>query len=606
MSLAGKSKERLEQLTTQLLWRLQQSSPYHGSSACTDVASPEAIAAMLQDSQGALYEIGIADDGTFVGLDEQELKESLECLQEMASRLGCGVEVLRKVEARRENDDQAYWVAEAFVKPQLAGKERNHGLQNTVGGAPDVPSLELLRVSLIGATGSGKSTLLGSLVTGSLDNGRGKSRLSLFRHRHELVSGVTSSLSHEIIGYRSNKLAMAQAKPQVVHDNSSDHSSWGDICATASASRGRVVIGSDSAGVPRYRRTVLRSLIGWAPHYAIFFVSAEAGDQAGSSSADLNLAYLRLLLKLEIPFLVLVTKLDIATKQSLRVALGRVLSLLKENGRRPVLFPSSQPSHADDIDGWSQLEQTKAEEVSGQLQDHLVAPILFTSSVRGDGIGYLHALLANIPIPSPVIQRQMILFQIDEVFEFNGAASAGAVSAQTVVVSGYMRYGRVSVGGEVLVGPFDGDSGKREWLRFKLTSARRLRSPVHSLFEADVGSLGLVCIGDAEPKLRKGMILTGCDIEPPKAVEVFSARLAVDLAVYPLAPGAHVMVYNASIRAPAEVLAVTEQEKGFFSATFRLTVRKEWMEDGSKVLIVPGGGKTHSLTGLEGFAGVIS
>lgn len=36
---------------------------------------------------------------------------------------------------------------------------------------------------------------------GELDNGRGSARLNMFRHLHEVKSGRTSSLSHEILGF---------------------------------------------------------------------------------------------------------------------------------------------------------------------------------------------------------------------------------------------------------------------------------------------------------------------------------------------------------------------------------------------------------------------
>lgn len=47
----------------------------------------------------------------------------------------------------------------------------------------------------------GKSTLLGVLSQGDLDNGRGKARLNMFRHLHEIQTGRTSSISHEVLGF---------------------------------------------------------------------------------------------------------------------------------------------------------------------------------------------------------------------------------------------------------------------------------------------------------------------------------------------------------------------------------------------------------------------
>lgn len=60
-----------------------------------------------------------------------------------------------------------------------------------------------LRVAVLGNVGSGKSTLLGVLTQGELDNGRGRARLNLFRHLHEIQTGHTSSISFEILGFNS-------------------------------------------------------------------------------------------------------------------------------------------------------------------------------------------------------------------------------------------------------------------------------------------------------------------------------------------------------------------------------------------------------------------
>lgn len=56
---------------------------------------------------------------------------------------------------------------------------------------------------MLGNVDSGKSTLLGVLTQGELDNGRGRARLNLFRHLHEIQTGRTSSISFEILGFNS-------------------------------------------------------------------------------------------------------------------------------------------------------------------------------------------------------------------------------------------------------------------------------------------------------------------------------------------------------------------------------------------------------------------
>ena len=41
-------------------------------------------------------------------------------------------------------------------------------------------------------------------ISGELDNGRGRARLNLFRHLHEVQTGRTSSISLDFLGFDSN------------------------------------------------------------------------------------------------------------------------------------------------------------------------------------------------------------------------------------------------------------------------------------------------------------------------------------------------------------------------------------------------------------------
>ena len=60
--------------------------------------------------------------------------------------------------------------------------------------------------AVAGSVDSGKSTLVAILTHGAggaalLDNGRGSARMAVFRHKHEIESGRTSSISQQILGY---------------------------------------------------------------------------------------------------------------------------------------------------------------------------------------------------------------------------------------------------------------------------------------------------------------------------------------------------------------------------------------------------------------------
>lgn len=254
-------QQRLQQLTTQLLWRLQQSSPFHSSSNAKLVLPvlPEATPRLgvpdrpskllpgLEESQGALYEIGVADDGTLVGLADEELEESLTNLRAMAASLGCVVDIHRRVIVGdcewQETTDEGHppttkssklWVAEVLVRPDNKTVEVVPNLvselsltpedRDTVSTTDEDLDREQIRIAILGASTAGKSSLLGTLTTSALDNGRGKSRLSLLKHRHEIASGVTSSVAQELLGYQTGPYCANI----VVNYATGDVSSWSD------------------------------------------------------------------------------------------------------------------------------------------------------------------------------------------------------------------------------------------------------------------------------------------------------------------------------------------------------------------------------------------
>lgn len=632
-------QHRLEQLTTQLLWRLQQSSPHHTSSATNTIlpslpeALPELLAPQqpakllhgLEESQGALYEIGVTDDGTLVGLAEDEMSESLNNLRAMAACLGCTVEVLRKEtvgecewledsvvskKERRAHKSGRLVVAEALVKPFLhvsnqSGIEKDHLtiLPGAVDAAP--PTTEQLRITLTGPTGCGKSTLLGSLVTSTLDNGRGKSRLSMLKHRHEITSGITSSVTQELLGYQDS----GDGNLEVINYATENVASWIDIHVAASGDR--MVFVSDSAGHPRYRRTTLRGLVGWAPHWTLLCIPADDTENGGSRTdaaagtsvhdMDLSGAQLDLCLRLGLPLVVVITKLDVASLSGLRETLTKVLDALKSAGKKPAILPNKPGAIADEKELHSVGKDiiTAAFNAAVPLLNdpRQTVPIVLTSAFNGTGLANLHALLHELPLPDTprkeAISSSNMVFDVEDVYS-KPAEVAG------IIVSGHLRAGEISVGDEAVIGPFSAldshedseDSDERpfrrngnqahlptsrsfpgalkgsllaphffqlpnqEWRRVKVLSARNLRLPVHSLQCDQVGTLAIAAVdvdGKSLPlgRIRKGMVLTKIQT---LSTRTFTARFKRE-DLEGLAVGNHVVVYFSSVRASAKVVS---------------------------------------------------
>lgn len=607
----------------------------------------------LEESKGALYEIGIADDGTLVGLAEDEMQESLQNLRVMAASLGCSVRVLRMVPVGEcewyENIEKKgkcervlcaskLWVAEAFVKPMThladpaVQDDGQEGIPSRLcpslkddGAHPQQkrsaqPSVEQLRISLTGSTMSGKSTLLGTLTTSTLDDGRGKSRLNMLRHRHEIASGMTSSVTQELFGYRdSTDTEPSAGQTHIVNYACTDVSSWNDIHASTNLSR--LVFLSDSAGHPRYRRTTVRGLIGWAPHWTFLCIAADnAEDTSGRSGStpssqeilgtsavdiDLSRAHLELCLKLNLPLVVVITKLDLASKAGLRLVLSGILSSLKSAGRRPVIMSDGRGLASEaDLQFISPKDAADARRVVSMLEtDHLgVVPIVLTSSVNGTGVGKLHALLRELAVPlsdaSPDVASKdrppPTVFHIEDVYSRRSRGDDD--DYQGSIVTGHLRYGQICVGDELVVGPFpvhnagdDSDASpsrrtssslptsrsfpgalrkantlphlavrsEQEWRHVKVLSIRNLRLPVHRLSAGQVGSIGVAATDTsvlpfAEARMKKGMVLAG---GRPSSRRTFLASFGGPDA-RSLTVGSAVVAYSASVRASAKVVMV--------------------------------------------------
>ncbi|RBR26653.1 uncharacterized protein FIESC28_00561 [Fusarium coffeatum] len=754
-------QQRLEHLTTQLLWRLQQSSPYHSSSSKklvlpklpddnVDLTAPVKLRKLvpgLEESRGALYEIGVADDGTLVGLTKDELEESITTLRVMAASLGCTVDVRRRVvvghcewaeateftSSTEVSPDETIrsaklWVAEAFVMPYLGlidGMNGEHDIDTNKQSAAEkvsVPSrgsstTPQLRVTFTGPTTSGKTSLLGTLSTGVLDNGRGNSRLNLLKHRHEMVTGITSSIAQELIGYKDQS---------ILNCSRGNIESWIDIHNCSEG--GRLVFVSDSAGHPRYRRTVLRGLMNWAPHWIILCLAADDTEIAtktngvsnglgvSAGGVDLVKAHLTLSLKLGIPLAVVVTKMDLASKTSAHKITNKVLSAVKDAGRVPKVLRPDQKAWGDlsrvpDDDSAKVRDLLKGISESGNLTE--VVPIAFTSAVKGSGIGLLHALLENLPLPPTPTARDYVgmalnpeqpkcLFHIDDTFSLPASygslnSASGKQADPGIVVSGHLRFGQFSIGDNIVIGPFPPDDdeprestpeGRQspssyglsishpssaelariamknaisastisgEWHDAQIVSIRNLRLPVSTLEAGQAGSIGLSVrplsnrpqngntdhAGITEiPRIRRGMILaipskhmadSGLKLQ---AASGFTAVFE-DPDIQTLAVGSFVNIYIASIRTVARIRRISRQDsewgvsnegteteeifdlndesytnnvrdesdrpRGGIEMGLELLHHREWIELGSRVILLEGGSQDKS--GLEGFVG---
>lgn len=433
--------------------------------------------------------------------------------------------------------------------------------------------------------------------------------------------------------------------------------------------------------------------------------------------------------------MVVITKLDLASKSSLRQTVSKILSAVKTTGRVPFLLP---PDHSKsvleaDLSTISENDNktlhgllTKIEE-AGNLTS--VVPIVLTSAAKGMGIRLMHALLQSLPISpiptpydltGPVLnpEQPACLFHIEDVFGLPASHKAMVSHRDKQVdsgsvVAGHLRFGKLSVGDIVVIGPFPADGDERgspqnksstraspssfgasmsrlsaseparftsrnnvsasvtkgEWHMAHIMSIRNFRLPVRTLEADQVGTIGIVfdipmeeeSSGPFErpppttPRIRKGMVLAIPNQHMVKTGHTLQAASGLtasfeDSDINSVTPGSLVVLYIASIRASAKVIrlaphaASTEASSndndevdvfgldeslekehreaesfvfgtdGITDVTFELLTNREWIELGSQVLVMPGGGYglyngsergEKGVAGLDGFVGKV-
>ncbi|KAL4238582.1 GTP binding protein [Mactra antiquata] len=425
LKLVNPTPFRIEHLVTQMKWR-------------------------LEEGQGeAIYEIGVEDNGLLVGLTEYELNASVHTLKSMAQRLGATLTVLR--DRRVEGEDR---------------EEERRALEILVRKVPDDQQFIDLRLTVLGNVDSGKSTLLGVLTHGELDNGRGRSRLNLFRHLHEIQTGRTSCISHEIVGFNNNG--------EVV--NYSESRSVEEICENST----KLITLIDLAGHHKYLKTTIFGLTCYSPDFSMLVVSANTG-MAGTTKEHLGFA-----LALNVPIFVVVTKIDMCRKFMIEKTVTQLEKILKGPGCKKI--PVRIDSEDDAITAAQNFESNR------------IVPIFRASSVTGANLDLLFKFLNVIPPLNKdrdKLAQRPTEYQIDEVFTVPGVGN---------VVGGRLHSGSVRESDQLMLGPFDDG----QFQNVTVKTVHRHRLPCRLI---QAGQASTVAFENVErANIRKGMVLVSTEL----------------------------------------------------------------------------------------------
>lgn len=484
-----------------------------------------------------------------------------------------------------------------------------------------------IRVGVVGNVDAGKSTLIGVLTTGELDNGRGFAREKVFRHQHEASCGRTSSISYHIMGFDQENNAVHQ--PVAASAAASvKNKSWRNVVESSRS----IVTFIDLAGHEKYLKTTIGGLSGCHPDYVMVLVAANNGV------SRMTREHLGVAMALQIPLLVVVTKIDICPPNVLKHTLSTLFRLLKsqQGGKMPVLMRaesdislclgggnlSSNPGKAkskksavntcgevpgsngaaEDPESSNSNKNNSSGSGSGSDNAHdkdtessigvgpmpaRICPVFLVSSVKGTRIPLLQTFLSHMRAERTWVgeSTEPAQLQIDESFVVAGVG---------IVVSGTVSAGVVRTGMHMQVGPFaDG-----AFVPVLVRSIQSRRAPL------DAAGPGVSCAVSLrsmhrkrplkKPFLRRGLVLIERSSTPPHACRVFEAEIVVLHHPTTIKKNYQAVVHCGSIRQAAQIEEMDKRclrtgDKA--TVRFRFMVRPEFLRVGGTLIFREGGCK---------------
>jgi len=431
----------------------------------------------IDEGQGeALYEIGVADDGTPYGLDEAQLDASLATLRRMAAEIDAQIHIVH-------------------VK---AGTKEGHSMVEVLVRANPSTNAQIeARVAVIGNVDSGKSTLIGVLSRGQLDNGRGLARQACFRHQHEIDNGRTASVSQQFIGFNNEGTVTNYSSTSI------RPSTTQEVLKKSS----KIVTFIDLCGHERYLKTTVFGLTGTIPDYSMIMLGANMGVQR------MTREHLGLTLALRLPFFIVITKIDLAPPNVRKETISRIKRILKSANVRKMPYMIK--------DEESVINCTKQ-----MGEGTRIVPIFQVSNVTGEGLPALRMFLNLLPSKREwaTMRKEKLEFYIDDVFQVPGVG---------IVVAGTVVKGHIALvkgqGPTLLLGPDSAGNFRKVQVKGIHTKS----VPVAAVHAGQSASFAVKAVGAGKGDrllkrhmIRKGMVLVDPSVEP-RATRCFAAEVIV-------------------------------------------------------------------------------
>lgn len=310
----------------------------------------------------------------------------------------------------------------------------------------ELEKIESSKYLVLGNVDAGKSSFVGVMEKNVLDDGNGYARSLVTKMKHEKDTGRTSTHTpHYLI-------------------NGNEITTLVDLC-----------------GHEKYLKTTMFGITGLFGDYGIVMVGANMG------LSDMTLEHISLLVANRIPFIIIVTKIDICP-QNVLFTLKKDLDRIAKRHKKDIIYFDEEEK---EIDG-SYLKEAHGEIINAfQDRKTSILPIIMVSNKTGHNINFVRELITTVRSKSYLLRKGLIIpevntktigyptiMYIDSTYNVTGIG---------IVLSGTVKYGKLSLGQKVFLGPIN-----HTYITITIKSLQNCVSEnIVTLRENESGSIGI-------------------------------------------------------------------------------------------------------------------
>lgn len=454
--LLAEDLDRIDKLTTQMSFRLHEGK----GKAC--------------------YRLGVEDNGSLALLNYEDLEKSINMLEMIAESISAKLCKTERVQYRIVNKDGAADGPDSYY----------HALIDVETCYEDETSKIDVRIAVCGNVDAGKSTMIGVMKTGLLDDGRGSARTTTMSHAHEIESGRTSTVSHHVIGYKSDGKITN-------YEHGCRQPTLGQITEESA----RLCTFIDLAGHEKYLRSMIYGVSSSLLDYAVVLVNSRAGV------THMTHHHLTLVSMLNIPAIILFTKIDSCPESRYQQTLEETRELLKApDVKKRLLLINTAAAKGSDAEsatgegtsaaiagGGTEASRSAAAAavalknvltpLSASRQVHI--PAFAVSFTEGTNLEFFRRVCRFLPKRRRHAEKagESLEFLVDRIYHVPNVGP---------VLYGFVNQGTIKCGSTLWMGPFSsGSEGKGDYIR---TTAKSIHYNCLSVRQVGAGNFCTVAV----------------------------------------------------------------------------------------------------------------